>query len=182
MNDIPDHPVYSKNVLEFITVAYDYSVTLKKKEKFKKNELIHYLRKVLPLLYVKADLIPDTEVRNPDANERFVTEEEWEALFNQLRNLFGADDEFWLTDPSGNESEMVKGSMAEHLTDIWQDLQDFLVLYQKNSIMAKENAVFEVKRLFNESWGIRLVNALKQLHFLGMKPVIDTDHEMPDFF
>jgi hypothetical protein len=170
MTDIPNHPVYSKNVFEIITVANDFCIFLAKIETYSKTEAIDYLQKVCPLLYIKGALIPDVEVSNPDANERFVTEGDWETLFNELRNKFQPDDEFWFIDNSGiNDNNPIKGSLAEHFADIYQDLKDFLMLYQKNTLDAKENAVSELKRLFPIHWGLRIVNAMKILHYITLK-------------
>jgi hypothetical protein len=168
MKDISGHPVYSKNVLEFLTVSNDYCLTMEKPESMKKSWLINYLQKVLPLLYIKASLIPLIEVQNPDANERFLTLEEWEFLFNELRKKIAEDDEFWFVDPYANNHDPVKGSLAECLTDIYQDLKDFITLYKKNALDAKENAVFEIKKLFEQRWGYLIVNAHKALHYLIM--------------
>ncbi|MBM3436614.1 MAG: DUF5063 domain-containing protein [Bacteroidetes bacterium] len=168
MNSIPDLPVYSKNVFELLTVANDFCLTLSRLENTDKATLIDYLRKVSPLLYLKASLLPDIKVENPDANEKFLTQEEWEYLFNALRKKFGADDEFWFIDPGKADNEAVKGSLSECFADIYQDLKDFLTLYQKNSLSAKENAVYEIKNLFENRWGYDLVNAHKTLHYLTM--------------
>ena len=182
MTQIPDSPVYEKNVFEFLTVANDFCLAMKEVEKTPKLKLIDYFRKVGPLLYLKACLLPDVDVSNPDANERFVTEEEWEALFNLLRNKFDKDDEFWFVDPE-IPKDIIKGSLAEHLTDIYQDLQDFLLLYQKSSLAAKENAVSEISRLFNARWGAAMLNSLNQFHFIAInnihKPLENTE---PSFF
>jgi hypothetical protein len=174
MNSFADHPVYSKNVFELITVANDYCLTLSKIENADREYLIDYLRKVSPLLYIKASLLPDVVVENSDANEKFITQEEWESLFNILRKKFEHQDEFWYIDPSGVTNEPVKGSLSECFADIYQDLKDFLLLYQKNSIAAKENAVHDVKHLFETRWGFELVNAHKILHYLTM-PGTDND-------
>ena len=76
MNEIPNHPVYAKNVFEFITVAHDYVETLKKSDSMQVNVLMNYLSKVSPLLYIKGSLLEPVNVTDPDANERFFTEEE----------------------------------------------------------------------------------------------------------
>ncbi len=159
MNDISEHPAYSKNVQELITVANAYCLTMEKLESTKKSWLIDYLQKVFPLLYLKVSLIPVIDVQNPEANERFFTVEEWEFLFNQLRKKFADDDDFWFIDQAATHNDPVKGSIAECLTDIYQDLKDFLTLYQKNSLDAKENAVYEIRESFEKRWGYLLVNA-----------------------
>jgi hypothetical protein len=168
MNSITEHPVYSKNVFELITVANDFCLTMAGIESADKSHLIDYLRKICPLLYLKASLLPDIFVSDTEANERFLTQDEWEILFNTLRKKFAADDEFWYIDQSASGNDPVKGSLAECFADIYQDMKDFLTLYQKNSLAAKENAVHEIKRLFEIRWGFSLVNALMVLHYLVM--------------
>ncbi len=183
MSEIPDHPVYSKNVLEMLTVANDYCLFMAKVEGYSKSYFMSYLQKICPLLYIKGALLPVIEVRNPEANERFVAEEEWESLFNELRNKFSKDDEFWYIDNSKQEdNEPVKGSLAEHFTDLYQDLKDFILLYQKNSLDAKENAVSEIKQLFETHWGYKLVNAHKTLHYLVMRDINkQNQNSFPEF-
>jgi len=168
MSEIHNHPVYSKNVLEMLTVANDFCLTLRKPEALKRHELIEYMTRICPLLYLKGTLLPEIDVSNPDINERFFTQEEWEGLFNSLRIVFGKDDIFWYADPESSD-EMIKGSMAEHMTDIFQDLQDFLLLYQKSMLDAKENAVNELFTLFIGNWGPKLLRTQKPLHKLFFK-------------
>ncbi|MCD4663901.1 MAG: DUF5063 domain-containing protein [Bacteroidales bacterium] len=179
MSEVPNHPVYSKNVLEMLTVANEFCLFAAKVENYSKSYIINYLQKVSPLLYIKGALLPVINVENPDANERFVTEEEWESLFNEFRNKFKPDDEFWFIDDIGlGGNEPVKGSLAEHLTDIYQDLKDFILLYQKNSVDAKENAVNSLKMTFETHWGYRLVNATKTLHYLVMEDIADNEENI----
>ncbi|MCB2220528.1 MAG: DUF5063 domain-containing protein [Bacteroidetes bacterium] len=180
MNQIPDHPVYSRSVLEFLTVANDYCITLSNSDKLSQQKLLDYLLKVLPLIYLKASLLPLVNARNPEFNEKFFTEEEWEALFNNIRNIFKKNDVFWIVDQKDKTNDMIKGSLAEHLTDIFQSLKDFLELYQKNSIDAKENAVEDVYSTFTQHWGYRLVDAHKTLHYLAMEYVSEADEPIED--
>lgn len=183
MNQIPDNPAYSKNVLEMLTVANDYCMAMAKVESKSINELISYLIKVSPLMYIKGALLEDIEVNNPDANQRFVTEEEWEGLFAKLRKAFGDKDEFWFIDNSENSNDPVKGSLAEHYADIYQDMKDFLMLYQVNSLDAKENAVSGIKDSFLSHWGYRLVNAHKTLHHLSLKVTAEPPNlDIPELF
>ncbi|RLD62518.1 MAG: hypothetical protein DRJ05_00145 [Bacteroidetes bacterium] len=167
MSEIPNHPVYSRNVLEMLTVANDYCMFMSKAETYSQKQLFDYLLKVGPLLYIKGSLLPDISVQNPDAAEKFLQEEEWESLFLALRKVLLKNDEFWFIDNSDlAENQAIKGSLSESFADIYQDLKDFLTLYQKSSLDAKENAVYELKQLFATHWGNRLVNAHKALHYL----------------
>lgn len=175
---IPSDPVYSRNVLEMLAVANEYCVFIEKTEDYTTDELLGFFQKISPLLYLKGALLPIIQPVNPEANERFVVEEKWELVFNSLRIKFHPSDEFWFADAAFEASpEILKASLAEHFTDIYQDLKDFLILYQKSSIAAKENAVAECKRLFASHWGVRIANVQKALHYL-----IYPDIESEDLF
>ena len=182
MDNISDYPVYSKNVLEFLTVANDYCLTMDKLASTSVSNLTNYLQKVCPLLYLKASLLPVIKVQNPDANERFVTQEEWEILFNQIRLKFGDDDPFWFIDQTATHNDPVKSTISEYLTDIYQELKDFTILYQKSSLDAKENAVSSVRESFESHWGYSLVNVHKTLHYLIMRGQPHPDDELEELF
>jgi hypothetical protein len=153
--------------MEMLTVANEYCHFVEKAYQYEIDDILSYLQKILPLLYLKGSLVPRATVKNPEANERFVTEENYEIIFNELRNKFKPKDEFWLIENTdGNDNEPVKASVAEHLTDIYQDLKDFILLYAKGTESAKENAVHDVKVFFENHWGIRLVQSQNYIHSL----------------
>ena len=163
-------PVYSKNVLEMLTVANEFCLFIEKVENYSKEDIYNYIQKICPLLYLKGVLLPEIKVINPSANERFVIEEQWEIIFNELRNKFNPNDEYWYYNNSDiSNNDLIKASLAENFADIYQDLKDFIMLYQKNTVDAKENAVFECKKLFETHWGYRLVNAHKTIHHFLFK-------------
>ena len=151
-----------------LMVANDYCTFMAKAETYTKQQLYDYLLKVSPLLYIKGSLLPDITVQNADALEKFLPEEEWEALFTALRKVFSKEDEFWFIDNSNpNNNKPIKGSLSESFADVYQDMKDFLLLYQKNSLDAKENVASELKHLFETHWGHRMVIAHKTLHYLN---------------
>ena len=167
MDKIKNEPAYSKSVLEFITVTNDFCTFMEKVESYNETDILNYLQKVTPLLYLKASLLPDVDVEDPSANERFVTLEQYENIFNALRSRILKNDVFWFVDlDSPDENLPVKGSIAECYADTYQDLKDFLLLYQKNTRVAKQNAVFECKKLFKEHWSYRVLNAIKAIHHI----------------
>jgi hypothetical protein len=157
----------SRNVIEMLTVANEYCLFLEGIEKYTKEDIIGYFQKVCPLLYLKGATLPFVEVENPDANERFVTEENWLTIFNDVRNKLEKDDEFWLVDYNDDDySNPVKASIGEYLADIYQDMKDFILLYQLNTKAARENAVAECRSLFESHWGWRCIEVHKIIHFL----------------
>ena len=170
MNEINNEPAYSKNVIEFLTVANEYCLFIEKSENYSKIDILQFLQKISPLLYLKGSLLPVVNVENKETNERFVTEEQWETIFNELRKKFNKDDNYWFIDfNSPDENDPVKASLAENFADIYQDLKDFVMLYQKNTRAAKQNAVYECKLLFKTHWGYCITNAQKAIHHLLYK-------------
>ena len=93
----PDNPVASRQVLEMLTVANDFCMFLEKEEVIPKDSLLKYLQKVLPLIYLKASPSGD-HTRLMKMIEHYVTGEQWEDLFNLIRNTLGNDDEYYMVD------------------------------------------------------------------------------------
>ncbi|MCK9423921.1 MAG: DUF5063 domain-containing protein [Bacteroidales bacterium] len=164
---IPDDPVYSRKVLEMLTVANEYCLFLEKAEDYTKQELYQFLQKIVPLIYLKASLLPVVDAEDEEATEHYVTEEQWETMFNVLRNKFEAEDQFHFIDlHERSHTDALTGSMAENFTDIYQDLKDFVLLYQNPLKSFKENAVQDCRHLFENRFGFRLVTVHAALHYL----------------
>ena len=160
----------SRVVLEMLTVANDFCIFTEGISSKTKIEIVEYYQKVLPLMYVKGSLLPDIEVSDPAANERYVAEQHWEQVYKLVEEKFGKDDLFWRLD---NLNEANKNSIADHIADIYQDVKDFVFLFQQNRMAAKENAVSECKRLFESHWGHRCTRVIDALHYKKYEDVID---------
>lgn len=162
-------PLYSPHILELITVANEFCLFTEKASEYPGEEVIEYYRKILPFLYLKGMLLPDIKPEE-EKPERFVTEQEWESVFNDLRNLFGELDEFYFIDHSDPvDAEPWKGSLADHLADIYQDLKDFIMHFQVNTYTAQQNAVHICWQLFREHWGERVTRAHYVIHQISFR-------------
>ena len=58
--------VYSKNVIELITVANEFCSFLEHSEDMETSDFLGRLQKMLPLLYLKASLLPEFEMEADD--------------------------------------------------------------------------------------------------------------------
>lgn len=158
--------IYSRQSLEMITVANEFCIYINEIDKYEQSDIFKYLHHICPLLYLKGSLLPTIQIEDEQANERFMTQEEWAAIFHKLRIKFGANDEFLFIAPNEKmDFNPVKNSLADQLADVYQDLKDFLLLYQKSSKAAKQNAVAECKSLFESHWGYRVVSIQQALHY-----------------
>lgn len=159
--------VYSKNVIEMLTVANEFCLFLEKAEEYPLDQILSFLQKICPLIYLKASLLPEIKEVQDESAEHFVTEETWEGILNSLQVKFGDDDVYHYIDLHEKSNlDAVPSTLSETFADIYQDLKDFVLLYQKPQKASMEYAVSDCKRLFETRFGFRLVNAQMALHYL----------------
>lgn len=168
MEDLSKH----RPVLEFLTVANEYCLFFEKAESYSMLDILEYFQKIAPLLYLKGSTLPAVAVTDAGFNERFVTEEQWEGVFKALREKFGGNDVFFFLD---HNADSVEASISDKMADIYQDMKDFVLLFQKNHQYARECAVAEILSLFAAHWGPALIHALNACHHIRYREQIDPD-------
>lgn len=159
-------PVYSRSVVEFVAVANEFCKYAERASEIKGDDLLKILQRILPLMYLKASLLPQLEPFFEDGNEKFVTESDWNKVHDTLREKFGtADDYLEVFDEKIKDTEgPVTSSISENLADIYQDIKDFLLLYQTGTDEVMNDAIWECRLNFENLWGQKLVNALRAVH------------------
>ena len=163
--DIND-PVYSRHVVEFVAVANEYCRYAEHVSELKGEELLKILQRLLPLLYLKASFLPDLTPVFEDGNEKFVTESDWFRIHDAFRERFGtANDYLEVFDERLNQTEgAVVCSLSEDMADIYQDMKNFLLLYQTGTKEVMNDALWECRMNFENFWGQKLVNSLRAIH------------------
>lgn len=134
--DTNSNPVYSRNVIEFVAVANEFCKYTEHALEIKGDELLKILQRILPLMYLKASLLPQMNPYFEDGNEKFVTESERPVL----------------------------SCISENMADIYQDMKDFLLLYQTGTAEVMNDAVWECRQNFETFWGQKLVNSMRAIH------------------
>jgi hypothetical protein len=164
--DSNSEPVYSRHVIEFVAVANEYCKYAEHAAEIKGEELLKILQRLLPLLYLKASFLPEFKPWFEDGNEKFVMEADWIIVHDAFSKKFGtANDYLEVFDDRMNESEgPVVASLAENMADIYQDLKDFILLYQTGTAEVMNDALWECRNNFENYWGQKLVNALRAIH------------------
>ena len=165
-----DDQTTARPVLEMLTVANEYCLFFEKADAYQADEILQYFRKIAPLLYLKASTLPTIHVADESFAEKFVTEEQWEQIFKTLREKFGDDDVYYILDQNQDSQE---ASLSDNMADIYQEMKDFIMLYQKGTLMARENAVYQVYQLMITRWGPALIDALKSCHVKVFKDLTD---------
>jgi hypothetical protein len=175
MEEDKRNQLYGKDVLDFVTVATEYTTMLDSLHEYSQYGFIKYTLKLLPLLYMKAHLLPDFEIEEPETIEKFVSEEEWSRVKLQLEQLIGELDKY--KENIGRFEENEINSLSENFADIYQDIKDFNNLYATSVDEFMRDAVAEVKRTFKEYWGQRLVNTLRIMHHYYFSKTLSRDSE-----
>lgn len=164
MNENDEKSALERQSAELLTLATEYFRVLENIGNIEKNDFLSLIHKLCSLLYAKGLLFPGTDEPDNTGNERFVTEEEWENVFNSIRAKLEDQDSFSYIENIDQPEDIVTGSLAEILTDVYQDMKDFALLLTKPTQLAYDNAVYEIKRLFRSHWGFRILLALQVLH------------------
>jgi len=161
-------PVYSRNVIEFVAVANEYCKYAERAHQLKGDELLRILQRILPLMYIKASLLPQLNPYFEDGNEKFVTESDWIQIHETLKKKFGTADDYLevFDEKSGDAEGPVISSISENMADIYQDIKDFLLLYQTGTAEVMNDALWECRMNFENFWGQKLVNCLRAVHNL----------------
>ena len=161
------HPVYSKNVVEFVTVAAEYCSFLENSNQQDTRSFIEKMTKIIPLIYLKTSLLPSFEMMlEEEVIEQFVSEEEYEFIRQQIRDVIGQYDEYLeVFHPDMQYSDSpVLASISEDLTDVYQDLKDMIANFQSADLQIMNDALANCEENFRNFWGQKLINALRALH------------------
>ncbi|MDR1698925.1 MAG: DUF5063 domain-containing protein, partial [Prevotellaceae bacterium] len=150
--------VYAKNVLEFAAVAAESCTFFERAHSFERKDFVERLQKLLPLIYLKASMLPNTGTDFDDEPERFVTEDEYESVRLNIVQLLGQFDHYLEVMP--NSEEVSALSIGEDIADIYQELKDFSENYQLGIEEAMLSGLAAVSSAFAEHWGQKLLNAL----------------------
>ncbi len=159
-------PVYSRNVVEFVAVANEFCKYAEHTSEIKGDELLRILQRILPLMYLKASLLPSLEPIFDDGNEKFIMESDWNKIHDSFRKQFGtADDYPEVFNEKFEETDTPAfSSISEDMADVYQDMKNFLLLYQTGTKGVMNDAVWECRMNFENYWGQKLVNALRAIH------------------
>ena len=161
--------VYSSNVIEFMTVAVRTCVFLEQEiENESRESLVSKLLGLLPVLYVKARLVPAAEPSDDGFLEQFCTEEQYERVRSAVAEKLG-DDDVYLSLPVENgryDDICATRSISEDVADIYQALKDMAHNYQLHDEEIMREAVADCLYSFKDGWGMKLLDAVHALHII----------------
>ena len=158
--------IFEKNVIEFVTVAAEFCAFLERAEHMKRKAFVDTSLKILPLLYLKASMLPQCETIGDETPETYVTEEIYEILRINLSGLMGDKDDYLdvFVQDMVYSDQPIKKSISEDLADIYQDIKDFIFVFQLGLNETMNDSLAICQENFGTLWGQKLVNTLRALH------------------
>jgi hypothetical protein len=169
--------IFDNNAIEFVRVAAEYCAFIERAESMDRDEFVDKVLKILPLLYLKAALLPRFEQMGFDALETFVTEESYEAVRKTLEGILADKDtylEVFLPDMAYSDQPIQK-NISEDLADIYQDIRDFIFVFQLGLNETMNDALQQCQENFETIWGQKLVNTMRALHDVKYNHAADGD-------
>ena len=162
--------IFDKNVIEFVTVAAEFCAFLERAERTKRSTFVDTSLKILPLLYLKASMLPQCETIGDETPETYVTEEIYEILRINLSGLMGDKDDYLdvFVQDMVYSDQPIKKSISEDLADIYQDIKDFIFVFQLGLNETMNDSLAICQENFGTLWGQKLVNTLRALHDLSL--------------
>ena len=171
--------VYSKNVIELITVANEFCSFLERSEEMDADDFLSRLQKILPLLYLKTSMLPKFEFEAEEDLEKYVSEVDYNLIQQKVLHHTGANDDYQEVFVSGmqfSESALTV-SIAEDMADIYQDLKELVLSFRTLNEEVMEQALFECQENFSQIWGQKLVNSLRAVHNIIYSDNADDDFD-----
>jgi hypothetical protein len=159
-----------RNIIEFATVAMEFCKFAQAVTQTSPHNFIDTGCKLLPLLYIKASLLPSQDTDKDAWLEEGVTEDMYESVRSEIAAMLGEHDSYLETfNPDMPYSDTpLAAFISESIADVYQDVGNFCLQLQQwegNDEVARQ-AVEICSEAFRNYWGKQLLSALKALHSL----------------
>lgn len=176
------HVIFDKNAIEFVTVAAEFCAFLERTESMKRPVFVDTVLKLLPLLYLKTSMLPKCEMIGDEAPETYVTEEVYEILRINLAAVLAEKDDYlevFVPDMAYSD-QPIKKNISEDLADIYQDLKDFIFVFQLGLNETMNDSLAICQENFGLVWGQKLVNTLRALHDIKYRSKVNGEEDDDD--
>ena len=172
---------FDKNTVEFVTVAAEYCAYLEQIFDKEPEVVLDVLCKLLPLVYLKAAMLPGEEPEGLYLAE-CVTEADYEEIRTLLAQKLGENDDYlevFVEDMKYSDTP-VRKCISEDLADIYQALRNFVQSYRSGLDEVMTEAVAVCAEGFRTYWGQTLTNTLRAVHSVRYGSDRDIDNSFYD--
>lgn len=158
----------NRDTLLFVETAKKYCSFIEN-HKFKRGKSIYELVDILLNLYIFALRLPKVRVAKKHHDLDYVDKKEYTKIAEKLFKGFVDFKFYWLVfNPLAKDEdindEVVRAGVYDDLADIYRDVKNGLLEYQKHSQENVNDAIWHWRFHFYTHWGDHLVRLLKPLN------------------
>ena len=166
--------VYSKEMVEFVTATNAWCHFMEQLNEEEGQSFIRTSLELLSDIYACFMKLGETDPLYDTAMEPTVTEEDWSAIYQKVLKVLGPYNDYLrpADEEEFDRSEMVQHTISEDLSDLYQELKDFTVIYSRGLEELMNDAAWELGERFREHWGRKLLRAELALHELFIRGVV----------
>jgi hypothetical protein len=176
--------------IEFVKYCIEYCKLLEKADKLPLHELLDRISSSLMAIYEKTFAIPRFQTKYESEIQKYLTEKQYNVIRLNIMGLLDKKDEYAeILDPNRPANQNIfQASLSEDLTDIYQDLYDFVKWHSIGTFESVNDSLIECLNNFEKYWGVKLLNALRAVHVIRYlkkdgtifrDPLNDEDDELP---
>ncbi len=175
--------IFENSSIEFVTVAAEYCVFIEDATNYMPADFVDKTLKILPLLYLKASLLPKLERINDDQLETCVTESQYEQVRQSLAQLMEDKDDYLdvFVEDMVYSDQPIRKNISEDLADIYQDIRDFVYVFQLGLNETMNDSLCVCQENFKAYWGQKLVNTLRALHEVKYNQELNSEDTVDDY-
>lgn len=153
-------------ITEFIDAASHYCHLMEQASKKRTGELFNDLHQLLPEIYLKASRLPKPRYCFEEEPKRFVREDDYARIHDALQQKIELVNGIARMSPGVRHDERVLLSftMAETYADIYEELKNFIKLYEVDIPQAMNDAVWICRNSYEQGLGLKLIEGIKLLH------------------
>jgi hypothetical protein len=154
---------------DFSLVAAQFCRVVDSASSLDKLQLLSQIYEILPRLIHQGLMLPALSWSDADIQKEIrrtrMKEAEWGRLYQLLKEKLGEWNLYWQVFDPTQDSEAIRGSLADDIADIYRDIQEGLNLHNPE-LALQQDAICGWRLLYYSHWGQHAINALYTIHFL----------------
>lgn len=153
-------------VTAFVDIAAQYCRLMEQASQKRTGELFSDLQQLLPQIYLKASLLPKPKYCYEEEPKRFVSEDDYARIHDALQQKIELVNGIARMSPGTRhkEQELLSFTMAENYADIYEELKNFVRLYDVGISQAMNDAVWICRNSYEQHLGLKLIEGMGLLH------------------
>lgn len=157
----------------FVKNCEEYCKLIESLDEMSSVNVLQDIKTALLPVYLKMHRIVRPKTKYEHDAEKYVTERQYNKIRKILIAIIGQRDSYneIFNPEKPNSKKSTQASLSEDLTDVYQDLKDFVQWHNQGTFEAMNDAIIELVDTFGKFWGMKLLNAVRYIHaFQHIKP------------